>query len=376
MKGRTQHQNRRLTRVAMTMGVMLAVLPGSTTATDPLELPACSAIRTADVPDGVVVSAWEVLLDTDGAVTGHRMRLRRHGVETTVRTGRRGFSQDISSDRVLVGYRSDRGTSLTMIDTAQGCRSWTRSLDRLAYTLEAPDDGFLRLSIHEPETRDYEGTLLLDAETGATNAMIDGECATICQPNDGEVPPAAFVPASLPRPVPNFAAGGWAKDKTLGFRWRSGSAPPAWATGPLKSAADDALRTAAARSPRFVYRKSAGNSIRYTGTFPSYCGAGIACASRSMPTSWGIWLRPHGTDFGWGTLRWCQKNSSSSGCFDIRRVALHELGHITGLHHPESAGFRLAAHETVMHAVTPAKPQPASTRTALPSRRAMASTAS
>ncbi len=80
-----------------------------------------------------------------------------------------------------------------------------------------------------------------------------------------------------------------------------------------------------------------------------------------MPSFWGVWLRPHGTDYAWGTLRWCQKNASD-GCFDIRRVALHELGHVIGLQHPSSAGFTLGAYETVMHAITPARPKPGSSR--------------
>ncbi len=80
-----------------------------------------------------------------------------------------------------------------------------------------------------------------------------------------------------------------------------------------------------------------------------------------MPTFWSVWLRPHGTEFSWGFLRWCQKDSGA-GCFDIRRVVIHELGHVIGLNHPSSEGFRLEANETVMHAITPARPSPGSSR--------------
>jgi hypothetical protein len=61
-------------------------------------------------------------------------------------------------------------------------------------------------------------------------------------------------------------------------------------------------------------------------------------------------------------LRWCQKTSSRQGCFDIRRVLLHELGHIVGLTHPSSAGFTLGATETVMHAITPVRPRTGASR--------------
>ena len=360
MKGRTPHPHRRITSIMLVAGLALTVSPGMANAAHPVDLPECPSISPADLADGVVVSPWEVLLDKGGAVSGHRMKLRHGGVETTLRTGRRGFFQQLRSGRVLVGDRTDHGTTLTVLDTTRGCRVWTRGLDRLAYPLEASREGPLRMSIHYPGTRGYEGTLLLDPESGATDAMIDGECASVCEPNDGEVPPAAFAPAGAARPVPNFAGGGWPRDRTLGFRWGSGAVPPQWARGPLKSAASDAVRTAASRSPHFGYASGASDSVRYTGSMPTFC-SGIACASRVVPTTWGVWLRPHGTDFAWGTLRWCQKKAASS-CFDIRRVMLHELGHVAGLHHPESSGFRLGAHESVMHAITPAKPQPGSTR--------------
>ena len=80
-----------------------------------------------------------------------------------------------------------------------------------------------------------------------------------------------------------------------------------------------------------------------------------------MPISWNIYVRPHGTDFAWGTLRWCQK-SPGDGCFDLRRVAIHEFGHILGLDHPENHGYRLQPNDTVMQAVTPARPTAGSSR--------------
>jgi hypothetical protein len=205
--------------------------------------------------------------------------------------------------------------------------------------------------------------LLLDPETGDSEGLIDGECIETCLPHDGDVSLAALAAAGPARPVPSFAAGGWPVDKRLTFRWRAGGWPPAWARPPMIDAATDATSTSKARSPRFIYRSDASNAISYGSAMPAYCGInGIACAGRAMPSTWGVWVRPHGTDYAWGTLRWCQKTSSSQGCFDIRRVLLHELGHIAGLTHPSSAGFTLAATETVMHAITPARPRSGASR--------------
>lgn len=326
-------------------------------------LPPCSDPGRPPGGDGLVLDPWRTDLDDEGVVTGHRLTLRRDGADVTLRTGPRGFALPIGTTRLLLGERSDTGTRVAMIDVRRGCRLWMRQLDRLAY-LRRDDGGGgepVRLALHEPATRLYEGTMLVDPETGASGGMIDGECITECEPNDGDVTPAAYEPAGAPRPVPNFAAGGWPGDKKLRYRWHGGQVPPTWAKDPLRKAAEDARRTSGARSPRFIFDRDASDSVRYTPAFPTYCRTGIACAARAMPSFWAVWLRPHGTDFAWGTLGWCQKRSVS-GCFDIRRVMLHELGHIAGLHHPSTDGSPLAAHETVMHAITPSKPRAGSGR--------------
>ncbi len=363
MKGLSHASRRRLVGFSLAAGLALGSLPGAVTATDTLlDLPSCSNFGPARVENGLVIEPWRVLLDRDGAVTGHRMKLRHAGRDTVVRTGRRGFATQITPSRTLVGERTDAGTHLSLIDAGRGCVAWTREVSTLAYATTQPATDEIYLTLHQPGSRTYLGRLALDAETGATAAMIDDECTYACVPNDGEVPPAAFGPAGYARPVPRFAAGGWAKDKTLAFSWGAGDVPPDWAKGPLEAAADDAHRTSDSRSPEFPRRGTASNAVRYTGARPSFCGAAIACAGRDKPTSWwGVWITPHGTDFSWGTLRWCQK-SQASGCFDVRRVMLHELGHIVGLNHPAAEGFRLGAQETVMHAITPATPSAGSTR--------------
>ena len=311
--------------------------------------------------DSVVVAPWRSVLDDDGVVAEHRVTLRNNGVDTIVRTGPRGFAVAPTPGRLLIGERSNQGTRLVMVDTQAACRVWVRSIPQLAYDVAANAEGtVLRFAAHEPESRRYEGDLEIDAETGTTNAMIDGQCVASCTPNDGEVTDAAFMPASWPRPVPAFGGGGWGRDKILAFSWQVSNVPPVWARPALVTAASDASGSSIARSPTFRYGSSATNSVRYTSTFPSFCRFGIACASRAMP-AWAVWIRPHGTDFSWGTLRWCER-TNTDGCFDLRRVMLHELGHIAGLNHPSTAGFTLAPYETVMHAITPARPKPSSRR--------------
>ena len=366
MKGHAHVPTRRHLTLAAITALLATTLPATVNANgvDPAELPRCAELGAAGTGNGEVVRPWAVELDDEGEVRGHHLVLRRDGQDVRLRTGRRGFSSPAGPDRLLVGEREGGGTRLHMIDTDRGCRTWTRSLTRLLYLeREGAGGGKLRFSAIDPATRTSRGRLLVNAETGDSGGLIDDECIETCTPNDGDVSLVALAAAGPARPVPNFSAGGWPKNKTLSFRWRAGGAPPSWAAGAMKNAAADATGSSDARSPKFVYRSDATNAIGYTGSVPGYCGInGIACAGRAMPSTWGVWLRPHGTDYAWGTLRWCQRNSASKSCFDIRRVTLHELGHIAGLNHPSNAGFTLAAKETVMQAITPARPKTGASR--------------
>lgn len=326
----------------------------------PEALPPCAPEMTPQ-DESVVVSPWRTVIDRDGTVAEHRVTLRNRGVDTILRSGRRAFAVAPSPGRLLIGERSASGTRLVMVDTRRACRIWARQIPQAAYDVSTSEDGsVVHMAAHEPTTRHFEGRLDIDAETGSTNAMIGGECTTSCEPNDGDVPDAAFTPAGAARPVPAFAAGGWAQNKVLSFSWATGQVPPKWARSGLVSGAADATDSSRSQSPTFRYRSWAYNTVRYGPSFPTFCRLGIACASRAMP-AWAVWIRPHGTDFSWGTLRWCER-TNTDGCFDLRRVMLHELGHIAGLNHPSTAGFTLAPYATVMHAITPARPKPASRR--------------
>lgn len=364
MRGQDHVRIHHIATVVLGSVLATAALPSAVAlaATDPASLPRCAELGSSGTSEGEIVSPWEPVLDEEGVVTGHRLTLRYQGEDHQLRTGRRGFTVRVGAKRLLIGERSGSGTRLAMLDMSRACRLWTRSVARLLYPEQDGASGVMRLTAHDRDSRRYVGTHVLDPESGATQAVVEERCLENCLPNDGEIGLAALSSAAVVQPTPNFGAGGWGQDRKLTFRWKSGSVPPSWARSPLKTAAADATGSSGSRSPRFVHTSGGENAVAY-GQLAGFCGgSAIACAGRNMPTYWGVWIRPYGTDFSWGTLRWCQKISSASGCFDLRRVMIHELGHIAGLNHPSAAGFNLASGDSIMQAITPMRPQAGSSR--------------
>ena len=125
----------------------------------------------------------------------------------------------------------------------------------------------------------------------------------------------------------------WKQDQVVPYQWQTGSIPPASIATAIDLGAGDVGESRASRAAVFVRAASAPGKIAYGGWNPcdSY---GIACADRTGMTNgvFGVWFRPHGWAFDWGTLRWCQIDSSN-GCYDIEQVGLNELGHIEVLGH-------------------------------------------
>lgn len=127
----------------------------------------------------------------------------------------------------------------------------------------------------------------------------------------------------------------WAKDQVVPYQWQAGSVPPAGMATAIDLGAGDVGESRASRAAVFVRATSAPAKIAYGGWNP--CDSfGIACMDRSgmLSGAFGVWFRPHGWAFDWGTLRWCQAQSSpTNGCYDAETTALDELGHVEVLGH-------------------------------------------
>jgi len=143
--------------------------------------------------------------------------------------------------------------------------------------------------------------------------------------------PPAGTTAHSPDPV--LSGSPFAQDQVLEFSWRSGSVPVASIATAIKAAAAHVTATRRSRAATFVYDSGGSNLIGY-GTGAT-CGVnGIACFTRTAPTSFTMWLREQGHVFDWGTLKWCQAYTTApNGCYDAETVALDEFGHIEILDH-------------------------------------------
>jgi hypothetical protein len=295
----------------------------------------------------------------------------------------------------VTGERDEDGTTVRVLDIDDGCVSRSLRLADLVYGSVTGADGTLYVSTVAKEDRRELGVFELAPGTDQPRLVIgpprdsavsavprtfdlaltaDGIRATWCAASgcvareaatdhgaiavDGDAVAAVTtdLPLHEPTPVPIYDR--WGSWQVLDFRFHSTETPPSWMREALLAAAEDATDTSKALSPIFVPTDTGGSgTIRYTTTFPSGCSTSIACASHDA-ASWTLRMRPQGYDFRWGTLRWCER-TSGDGCFDAEHVALHEFGHAIGLDHPESAGYRLSPNATVMHQVTPARPDTA-----------------
>jgi hypothetical protein len=142
-------------------------------------------------------------------------------------------------------------------------------------------------------------------------------------------------PAVAHGPDPLLGSTPWGQNQVVPYQWTPGQVPPAWLASAINSGASDSNATRKSQAAVFKYASSAPSDIAYGNPVP--CSSyGIACMNRTgVPVSFaGMWFRPHGAILDWGTLRWCQAQSTpTNGCYDARRVALDEFGHIQMLGH-------------------------------------------
>jgi hypothetical protein len=141
-------------------------------------------------------------------------------------------------------------------------------------------------------------------------------------------------PAVAHSPDPLLGSTPWGQNQVVRYMWTAGQVPPAWAATNIDAGAADSEATRNSQAALFERAGAAASRIAYGGSHPcpSY---GIACMNRTgVPISFGMWFRPHGAVLDWGTLRWCQAQSTpTNGCYDIERVALDEFGHVEMLGH-------------------------------------------
>ena len=134
-------------------------------------------------------------------------------------------------------------------------------------------------------------------------------------------------------PDPLVGSGRWNQDQALTFQWRPGSVPTSAIQTAIKSAAADATASRASQAASFAYDAAGPNLIGYGKG--ATCGVnGLACFTRTPPSSFTMWLREQGHVYDWGTLKWCQAyRTPPSGCYDAENIALDEFGHVEILDH-------------------------------------------
>jgi hypothetical protein len=161
-------------------------------------------------------------------------------------------------------------------------------------------------------------------------------------------------------PNPLFGSVPWDQDQIVGYQWWPGSVPPAWMATAIDAGAGDVGQSRNARAARFTRVSSADSRIAYgaANPCPSY---GIACMDRTgVPNKFaGMWFRPHGWPFDWGTLRWCQGlPSPANGCYDAENVALDEFGHIEILGHHVNFSDESDFLDSVVQYAARSRPKP------------------
>ena len=152
--------------------------------------------------------------------------------------------------------------------------------------------------------------------------------------------------AALPTPASGVT---WDRNQRVEYRWKEGSEPPAWARSAMSAAAADSNSSRKSKAAIFSYDSNGRAWLAYTDDLPTNWAIGYTV--RSIPDSFTIRMRPHGTQLDWGTLRWCEfyDGEPPNGCYDLEMVTLHEFGHAQTLGHVDEAQIDTYT-DSLMHA--------------------------
>jgi hypothetical protein len=166
---------------------------------------------------------------------------------------------------------------------------------------------------------------------------------------------AGPVQAVAHDPDPIFSGGLYAQNKVLQYRWTTSGTPPLDMKGAIHAARDDSNASRKSKAPSFDYDTGASNVIYYGADVP--CGTnGLACFRRDTPDWFGMWFRPNGFRFEWGTLRWCEL-SGADGCYDAENIALDEFGHVLVLDHHDNYADDSDYKDAVVQTYSRTKPR-------------------
>ncbi len=115
------------------------------------------------------------------------------------------------------------------------------------------------------------------------------------------------------------------------FAWGTGatSAARAWLRDAFEPAAEDNFKGSInnSKSPDYDYASGSANLVKFQLRADSACVSTIPWYACTLYDGSGHWAQTIYAD----NEKWCQETGTASGCLDVQRVAIHELGHVAGL---------------------------------------------